>query len=151
MADQITLRTGTNSTLQTLLWITRGSPAVVLSSFLWVLLFHYISPSIPWAHHSLVCLKMGPMLVVLWLLLDKHRKSTTHPHPRKGERDIPTHFTSRWSQNSIRSCFFHSNIWWMSAMCQGLCLGLRFKGKNRHRHNLLRTLTGEGSRRAVTR
>lgn len=32
-------------------------------------------------------------------------------------------------------------------MCQGLCLGLRFKGKNRHRHNLLMALTGEGSRK----
>lgn len=49
MADQIkTLRTGPNSTLQTLLQITRGSPAVVLSSLLWVLLFHYIPlPPLP--------------------------------------------------------------------------------------------------------
>ena len=122
-----------------------GSRAVALSTLLWFLLLHYGPPFTPWAHHSLVCLNMSPRPSVLRIPLDKQRIKYTSS-PLYGERDISAHLTSRYSLEGaqyVYTFFFHSNICWMSHICQGLYLGLRFKGEqNRHSPSLLRALTG---------
>lgn len=124
---------------------TERSRAVALSTLLWFLLPHYGPSFTPWAHHSLVCLNVSPRPSVLGLRLDKQRIKYTSS-PLYGERDIPAHLASRHSLEGaqyVYTFFFHSNICWMSPICQGLYLGLRFKGEqNRHSPSLLRALTG---------